>query len=121
MEYGSTGDTTVIHTLACELESASDDLEYTADELRRGAGIECAEAAIHNLTQRLSLLGTASICLETGNTDHANRILEYVSEHKLRAAIGAKQALIRTASYPLLAGSLAPIRSELCLAGSQTE
>ena len=53
-----------------------------ADRLAESEDITAAEQEIHAMTQCLSLLETAAVCLEAGNTDHAKRILDYVLVHK---------------------------------------
>ena len=70
-------------------------LAGAGDQLARDGNITRAEQEIHAMTQCLSLLETAAVCLEAGNPEHANRILDYVSKHKERAI-----SLAETASRP---------------------
>ncbi len=109
------------NALASELFSVSLDLERAADDLQGGGGIETAEALVHSLTQRLSLLGTAAICLQAGNEAHANRILEYVGEHKVKSARAYRPPANGTAAYSGVRTQIEYLSSELCAVGSRTE
>ena len=109
------------NALASELFSVSLDLERAADDLQGGGGIEIAEALVHVLTQRLSLLGTAAICLQAGNEAHANRILEYVGEHKVKTDRSYRAPMNGSSTYSAVRTQIEYMSSELCAVGSKTE
>lgn len=67
-----------LRVVGCALAGAGDQLFQDGDITR-------AEQEIHAMTQCLSLLETAAVCLEAGNPEHAEKILDYVSKHKERA------------------------------------
>jgi hypothetical protein len=107
--------------LTCELFSASVDIENAADELQSGGEIDRAEALLNTLTQRLSLLSTAAICMQVGNEDHANRILEYICEHKMKSAVVSRRPVIDTSVFTDRARQVTAARRELCLIGSSVD
>src|ERR1041385_7298276 len=107
--------------LVRELFSASLDMERAADELQEGAEVECVETLIHTLTQRMSLLDTAAICLQSGNHDHADRILEYVGEHKMKTSARMRRAVVADTGYAAVNRRINNRQMELCVAGAQTE
>ncbi len=101
--------------LASLLHSVSLDLESAADDLKVGGGIETAEALVHTIIQRLSLLDTAAICLQAGNEAHANRILEYVREHAPKAARSTRAPMNGPAAYSSLRAQIDSMSAELCV------
>ncbi len=73
-----------IHDLAGHLTATGCALLEAAEQLSEDCDITRAEQEIHAMTQCLSLLETAAVCLEAGNADHAQRIMDYVLVHKQR-------------------------------------